>query len=779
VQHTTYARSGFAVALVLLLVCGCSELRLRAVKMPRDPPAEETAKPEKAGNPPTPHAASNSALDRDGWNAAFAPPPPLEGYRWHHRELEALLALPPDERPDLAQALNSDQPTASINAAIVLARQGDARGRERLVATVRNSAARLPLRCAAAEALATLSEPSPEAVLRELIDRYGQFPSPAYPAELHAELLYGLAAHVDAGADEHFAAATKSPAPEVRLAAVRGWLRPGDAPLAEAAADLRSDPDARVRASALAAMAVRKHPLSLDAARSALTDYRLDVRLAAIAALGEIGGTEAQHALEKLDREPEVIRAAAILSLGKLGARDRVWAAAESDSWHVRRSVATALRVWPDAGGVLLARRLLTDASVEVQKETLITLAAWPLETSGPVLLEAMGGNGYLSRKTAAAQLAERWPAAREFSADAPPERRAEILAGLRTRWSEQYGAASLNAMTAETGTDPVAAAALTPERRQRANELVRRLQEAPPAGGAAVAALRELSDFGPDLPAALEQLVDEQHVVLPDAVYRKVLPAFGPVFVALDSLSSSDVQERRRAAGRLAALAEQKPLGGLAVNRLSELGAGESDTLVFNGLLRAISNDAREPAVRLAYAGLGHKQAEVRRMAADYLAAHPSPDHARLLLPALSDPSYAVVLAAVKALGHPGMLNDPAPLERLLAANEWRMRLAVANSLAILGAPTGVQALELLAHDADADTRQHAAQVMGELGDRRYVETLIGLLDDTLGVRTAALASLCQIVGSDMSADPESPPTSTLDRVERWKRWWHSQESR
>ncbi|HEX7377172.1 MAG TPA: HEAT repeat domain-containing protein, partial [Pirellulales bacterium] len=749
------------IALVWLAVAGCNELHLRPL--------------ERAGDSPTPTAAKKNAaqstatsaplpLDRDGFNAVSAPNPPSDGYRWRDRQLEALVDVPADERPDLLAALTGNRPQASLNAAILLARAGDGRGRARLLEAIRDRKARLPQRCAAAEALALLKEPSPVAELCELIDRFGQFSSAAYQPGLHAELLYGLAPLVDACAEPRFAAAVKSPSPEVRLAAARGCARPAAGKLPEVIADLRTDGDARVRAAALAAMAAHRHPFTMEAARGALGDFRLEVRLAAISALGEIGGEEARQTLARLEREPEVIRAAAILALAKLGDRDRVWTAAESPSWHVRKAAATALRAWPDRGGTLLARRLLTDASLEVEKEVLETLAVWPLETSGPVLLEALGGDGYLSRKTAAAQLAGRWPAAADFSADAPAERRAEALVKLRAQWARQYGAAALADAAADARKTADALPPIDEQTTRRVADLVRRLGTSP--AGDDATALQELKACGPPLPRILEQLVEQEHLVLPDIVYNEVLPAYGPAFAALESLSSDDVLKRRRAANRLAALAAQSPLSDLALARLSELGAAEPDTLVFSGLARAIGGDAREPAVRLAYAGLSHRDAEVRRVSAEYLAAHPAPQHARLLVAALSDSQYAVVLAVVKALGHPGMLDDPAPLEQLLTTTDRPLRLAVANSLAVLGAPSGAQTLELLARDTDADTRQKAAQLMGERADRRYAETLIGLLDDrTLGVRTAALAALAEVAGRDVADAPDDPPQSTLDR--------------
>ncbi|MGH7192368.1 MAG: HEAT repeat domain-containing protein, partial [Candidatus Saccharimonadales bacterium] len=149
----------------------------------------------------------------------------------------------------------------------------------------------------------------------------------------------------------------------------------------------------------------------------------------------------------------------------------------------------------------------------------------------------------------------------------------------------------------------------------------------------------------------------------------------------------------------------------------------------------------------------------------------HPSPEHTRLLLPALQDKQQSVVLAAVKALGHPGVLDDTAPLERLLAAHDQKLRLAVTQSLILLKADRGPEMLELLAHDPNADTRRQAALMMGRFADARYTDTLIGLLDDTLGVRLAALASLPRVVGHD--AADAAADTNTLDRIGCWKQWW------
>lgn len=779
-------RLSSSLLVVTLCAClaasaGCKGLRLRSLG-DRESEASsrddsKTTKPDQPGgdsdHPAKPKLPAPLTLDL--WRA-YSPQPSMEpgaGYYWRHTgDLESLIASPVAEHPDFAALLESENGVVATNAAISLARLGDARGRDRLAKSVRDTTLSLPLRCAAAEALAECGDPPPTKALRELLDRFGRFDgAAAYLPELHAQLLYGLARHVDAGDDERFVAALKSPAEIVRLAAVRGWLIPGKAELPARAADLRSDPDTRVRAATVEAMVARRHPQAFDAAQTALRDYRIEVRLAAIAALGRLGGPRSREALQKLEHEPEAIWAAAVTALAMLDARETVFAAADNPSWHVRKAAAGALARWPDTESAGLVRRLMTDPSLEVQKQLVAALADWPLPQAGPLLFDAMERGGYLSRKLAAAQLAERWPAAEEFSADAPPQRRAEVLASLTRSWDEQQAAAATTSAEPAAPHRADARPDISPERVDAAAELIARLHESPPDGPAAAEALRALRAFGPELPEALAELVTQRQTALPDVVYRDVLPRFGDEFSELDRLTSADVQQRRRAAARLADRTRRAPLSLLALARLAEVGAREPDALVWGSMLRCVAGDGRGQSIRLAYAGLGHNSPEVRRLAIEHLADHPSPEHARLLLPALQDKQQSVMLAAIKALGHPGMLDDTAPLERLLTTNDRKLRVAVTQSLMLLKAERGPEMLELLAHDPDADTRRQAALMMGRFAEPRYTGTLIGLLDDTLGVRLAALASLPRVAGHD-AAGAETD-TNSLDRIGRWKQWW------
>jgi HEAT repeat protein len=213
----------------------------------------------------------------------------------------------------------------------------------------------------------------------------------------------------------------------------------------------------------------------------------------------------------------------------------------------------------------------------------------------------------------------------------------------------------------------------------------------------------------------------------------------------------------------------------------------GEADGLVWVSIFDLLAEDAREPAMRLAYAALGHPALEVRRRACDYLAAHPDARHGPLLLASLDDRSPAVVAAAVKALSRLDSLENRRPLERLLNCADHQLRVEVAAALAHLGADSGNAALERLAFDPDPKVRRAAAIAMGEVPDKSFLPDLIRLLDDRPEIRQAALASLPRVAGEDAgrsaSASDSSEKSVTFspsaaDESQRWKEWFRDRRS-
>ena len=683
-------------------------------------------------------------------------------HRWRYPDLEELLARPAGRRPDWHSYLADSDPVVATNAAIALARSGDDSGAERLAEAARTPAVNQPMRCAAVEALATLKGPSVVPLLRELLQQYGQRaaePGSTYYADLHAELIRGLARHVDPADDPHFVTALRSRARGVRLEALRAWSdgRGGSLPIE--VADLRTDTDPEVRAAVMLALARRRHGEAQRYLAAALRDHELKVRTAAIGALGELGGRESRSAVERLlEDQPEAIRAAAVSALERMGAEEPLCRAANDRSWRVRVKVARALAGHP--GCVAPARRLLQDPSAMVQHQVVLALATWPLDRAGPILLEAFGSRSLMTRHAAAEQLASRWSPATEFPVEGPPRRRQDVLDELQRRFRQQFGPSELASAT-EAATTRRPAPTITPQLLDQIEQLVRRRD------------VRALVDFGPGLVEGLERLVLDRQQLLPEEVYRDVLPRYGAVFVALDRLVSSDVFERRGAAGDLVELARRRPLDRLAVARLGQLVVAESDQLVWQDVLTAVAGDASEPSIRLGYAAISHPSAEVRRRACDHLAAHPNPSHARMLLPALEDRNLGVVRAAARALGTAGGLDDTQPLRQLLRSGSEDLRLDTAVALVRLGDPAGAASLQRLAYSSDPKIRRGVARAMGETADSTFIPTLIRLLDDRPAVCRAALEGLTKAVGHDVSASDDQSPATTSQRVLRWKQWF------
>jgi HEAT repeat protein len=806
-QRFLHRAAVVACACAGLVLAGCQALSpegWEGLRLPL-PAASKTAAPAKAAAKPTKADADRAVLargtDKDAagrtrsvWIRAVEPV--AGGWRWRYPDLDDLLARPAEQRPDFRRHLRDADPLVAANAAIALVRvaatekgvragetvgrpsQADTDGLERpsrkparipapvgclsvLTAAVRTPTFALPMRAAAVEALASTEGAATVAALRELCDQYGRSADGTqshYVPELDVELIRGLARHVDAADDPRFTAALRSPSADVRREALDAWSESRRSALPVELTDLRSAGDYRLRAAALQVMAKHRHPQAEQYAADAIRDNDLRVRTAAVAALGQLGGRQAQDALQGLlaKHQPERLRTEAVTALAKLGAKKSVLDASGDESWRVRAKVAEALAAWPDVEGAAAARRLLDDPSGEVQRAALGATDKWPLELAGPILLSAMSCDGFMTRKTAAGQLAARWPPAGEFPVEGPTARRAEVLGRLQSRFRQEFRPTD-PAMQAGSATGKCRIA--TAEEVARVERLLRQQD------------MRGLAQVGPPLISALEQLVFDRQQTLPEEVYCEVLPPLYPPFAAFEQLRSKDLTLRRRAADQLATLTATQPLGRLAAARLEQIAAAEPDSLVWRSVLVAIAADPSESSVRLAYAAVGHPSPEVRRRACEHLAAHPNPQHARVLLPVLKDESHSVVCAAVRAIGQCGRPEDAEPLRRLSVTTNEQLQIEVAVALARLSDPTASAALERLTYSKDPLVVRQAALMMGELGDPAFTPTLVRLLNGPMTVARAALEALPKVAGRDV-ADGQ-PAENTSDRIRRWKQWY------
>ena len=282
------------------------------------------------------------------------------------------------------------------------------------------------------------------------------------------------------------------------------------------------------------------------------------------------------------------------------------------------------------------------------------------------------------------------------------------------------------------------------------------------------------LAEIGPPVVAALERLAIDRKLTLPEPVYHDVLPRHSTVFAALDRMHGENVDQRRRAAEELAAAAAKQPLSRLAVARLCALATGETDSAVWLSGLDAMRDSGSEPAVRMARLALGQAAGEVRRRACEYLAAHPDPAHEVFLVPLLGDSEQAVVVAAIRALGAAGQIQDIDVLKKQFASANEEIQLETAVALLHLRDTSGEEAIERLSYSGDIKTRARVAQALGTLGDARLAGILIRLLDDPKAtVSHAALASLPKVVGHDLSQPGDGATVPTTEQMARWKKWY------
>lgn len=760
-------------------------------------------------HPPTPLADSNEP----------APPPDLS-HRWRHPGLERLLARPVELQPDWRLAVGDRDSVVRINAAILLARRHDPAAYFPLMQAIESNDTNNFQRLAAIEAFAecgaapNVSPAPPNAVdvLRRLIDQYGRFTGDAantYDGDTHAELLHALAVAeatynpitMGLETEPRFAAALDSPAANVRREALFALCNPRFGPLPANIVRYVGDVDSSVRRAALLTLTLRRHPEALELLHQALQDQDLLVRLCAVGDLGRLGGAGAANELHQLtSSKAEIVRATAATALIQLGDEQIVSLAEADKSWRVRRTLVPLLDRPQEPRPTALAERLVEDSNFEVGRPAIEAVGRWPLTDCGPILLNAMDSRGYQTRKAAAQRLATLWPPAAEFETEAIAARRAVQIADLRQKWQAQMGAGMPNATLPIAGNanPPPSKVATTVPTAQQRSDVERLLHQfgGPSTTADRADAVRRLIAIGPALPTILAQIAESNGSPLPEVVYRQVLPPIDPTFAMLDRLASDDLRDRRSAADSLAAQTAaaakaglQNPLGELAIARLCELTIRESDPLVWSSVLAALADDPRDAATQLAYAGLSHPSPEVRRLACEHLAAHPDVRHGPLLVKSLTDSNPTVVEAAVRAIGRMPSLGDPRPLEAILDTPDHVLRVEAAESLAMLGFPSGVAALERLAYDSAPQVRRMAAVAMGRAADRTFVPVLIHLLDDRPEIARAALASLPRAAGHDLplanssagagqqsvqQASWQSPDSDTeQDQIRRWKQWY------
>jgi HEAT repeat protein len=637
---------------------------------------------------------------------------------WRHAGLEALLAQS-DAKSRLRSAARSSDGVVAASAAIGLAWLGEPSALPRLVNAARDPSLKLPARGAAIEAIGGLATPQADGALEELLTAFGDYRGPArarYLPELHADVVRAIGARDSNRHAVALRSALASPAAAVQLEAIKAHARL-DGPPPREILDCASDESSGVRAAAILALAKAQHEEAQARAWRALGDYDLTVRLSAIEALGHLPGTDNAARLHALAEDSaDTIRAAAVKSLALRGDGAAVVHAAKDTSWRVRSAVADSLHTigLEDRGS--LARTLLADASLEVQRRMVRALAAWPLEDALPLLLVAIEGPTAATRRDAAEQLQKRWSEAADLSPQAPRERLAADAARLREVWqsSPAYQGRPQRATALEgrrTVTADAAKLANTIE--QLAAELVedRRAAARLLAAEHRDAALPEAALLR--MTALIERETDA--LVWNDVLSLVAADARQPAAdLAAVAASHTSADIRRRACAYFAAHPSARAAEVL------ENSLGDQDATVVREALRGLANQRQIADIRALESLLTDSDSGVRVEAAAALARHGAPAGVRGLLRLSHHQDPVVRRHAAVALGGAFQLEGPSK-----------------NGLL-------------------DDSLRNAA--VGEL---------VRLLDDNGNVRRTALVSLQRIV-----RDPPPPASDSAEQIRRWKEW-------
>jgi len=424
-----------------------------------------------------------------------------------------------------------------------------------------------------------------------------------------------------------------------------------------------------------------------------------DVRISAIAALGQMGGAQALEALLLSLREDRdgLVRAYAAMSLGQIGGVPAL------------EALVTALR--------------------EDRDRMVRTYAAMSLGRTGePQAVEALMAT--LKDKDEDEAVCRMAIGALGWIWDLPPL----IRLSDRDATVRQEAAAALGRLGDKRAIEPLLAIL-----RDR-DEGVRR---------GAISSLGQIWD----LPQLVRLGDDEADIWQDAAADLGQLRDGRAVEPLIAALQDSNAAVRWAAAKALGYLSDERAVQPLIEalddeNKYVRQGAGEAlqrlAPLAMRHLIAALRDSnywfrRRKAAETLARIGeprsligaLRHGDRHVRRSAAEALVQRGDSQAVEPLIGALQDEDHYVRRKAAEALGRIGDDRAVKPLIQVLRDDEdWYVRRAAVEAIGDIGDPSAVEALITALEDDEWPVRETAAKALGKIGDDRAVMPLIEALE-------------------------------------------------
>ena len=726
----------------------------------------------------------------------------VSDWRWMHRGVDQLSAIPPDQRKNVEVFLRDPQyrvsshRTLQANTAILLGRDGNPAVRRFLQQVVQNETMHVRVRCAAAEVLGRMSTITADDLIplldsakdREVETTHrqtGEVIRQRQPGitELWTELLIAIAEKMEPWEHSCFLDPFYAPTSDIRLEAAKIWRRASlrkkpEGALPDKFLDLaRRESNPTIRIEMIKTLGAWQVPDLFTILENDLRHPTAGVRNAAILALADARCREAIPIIKDQLRNPTP---AAVAALRKLGVLDDVFKLADSQDAQIRAEIAQALAERCTPQTATLAKSYITDRNVKVQSATLEAVGGWSIDESGELILMAAKSFHADVRRRAIEMLAQRGVAYTGFDPESRPENQTAQYEELVQIFRETVGinpnidgnsnerSARDNGAIRQVSATVPEDSMLTEVRKclddwsdrtlpQQDRELIR----------------RRLTVHGSRLMPMIDHLLIVEKRNIPESL-DKVFAEVEPVFQEIERLKSTDLTAKRRAAAELARWGAVNTPSKLAAKRIVDMASRETDVMVLPSLLSALKNADPELVCQLARPLLRSESAEVRRVSCEIIKQFGTRDDVLLLRDGLSDSSRMVVretLSAIDALlegektaGLPIMDT----LKGMLVQGNPATQTEVAATLHRLGYSEGTEALRRLAANPDPSVRAYVARTLPGLEDPVFVPLMLRFLDDSNGtVRSDALKGLPVLTGQDIRRD-----MSTQQQIDYWRAW-------
>jgi len=182
-------------------------------------------------------------------------------------------------------------------------------------------------------------------------------------------------------------------------------------------------------------------------------------------------------------------------------------------------------------------------------------------------------------------------------------------------------------------------------------------------------------------------------------------------------------------------------------INRALEGQLMDTNKLVRGAALDALSKRTGHINIEKVAGLLQDPDLEVQNKAVDVIVKINHPETIKFLVPAMKDESEYTRRSAVEVLNE---ICDPESVKDLLSAikdDDWWVRARAGDALAEIGGPKVVNAVLELVKDKDEDIRRTAIEILNATKDENAVDTLIKATDDAdWWVRERAVDALAQI---------------------------------